>query len=123
MENTPLLDEVAKLEDDSRRLGSDAARVFRSFGVESLSAPERAKSSQGLKDRLGSLTYYVDEMQRTAASLENELLGQSSRETPAVSSRKHQGLKEQTTAIGDKLTALERSVNAVANAPIVSDIG
>merc|ERR1719238_2181198 len=56
LESAPLLGEVAKLEEKSTRLGSDAGRIFTSIGAEGVTASALPNAlHQPLKVRLSSL--------------------------------------------------------------------
>jgi outer membrane murein-binding lipoprotein Lpp len=64
MQSTPLLGDVAKLVEKTENLGSNAARLFASIGIENITATKPlSSSSDGMKARLSSLEGYAEAMQ------------------------------------------------------------
>ena len=123
LESTPLLGQVAKLEDSTARLGSKAANIFTSMGVESVTAPtEPSFGKQPLKVRLSSLEGYAEVVQRNAAALEYEILGNSWTSPVSGGSQKAGCIKDHAASLGDQLHDLESSLSALASAPIVADV-
>jgi hypothetical protein len=123
MESTPLLGEVAKLEDTTACLGAEAAQIFTSIGVESVKAPEKPNiAHEALKDRLGSLEGYAEDLQRNAASLEYEIVG-SKPTAVSSSSRSASCIKDHAVSLGDQLTDLKNRLSVLTSSTIVTDVG
>lgn len=123
LESTPLLGEVAKLEDTTAHLGSKAAQIFTSIGAESVTTPKKPSiGNQALKARLSSLEGYAEDVQRNAAALEYEILGNSWTPPASSSSRKASCIKDEAASLGDQLHDLESRLSALASAPIVTDV-
>lgn len=124
LESSPLLGEVEKLEDTTARLGSEAAHFFTSIGVESVTAPTKPfDGKQALKARLSSLEEYAEGVQRNAAKLEYEILGNSWSPTTSGSSRKASCIKDHAASLGDQLNDLKSRLSSLSSAPIVADVG
>jgi hypothetical protein len=124
MESTPLLSDAAMLEANSARLGSEAARIFTSIGIETVNASAMpAVVHQPLKARLSSLEAYAENMQRNAATLEYEILGNSWNLPAASDSQRAGSIKDHATSLGDKLHDVESRISSLASAPIVADVG
>lgn len=124
VKSTPLLGEVAKLEEKTERIGSNAARIFTSIGIESITATGKPPSSNdGVKARLSSLEGYAEAVQRNAATLEYEILGSSWNLPSSGGSQKTGSIKDHAISLGDMLHDLEGRISALANAPIVGDVG
>jgi ubiquinone biosynthesis protein UbiJ len=126
LESSPLLGDVAKLEDTTDRLGAEATQIFTSIGVESVMAPAKPNiAGEALKDRLSSLEGYTGDLQRNAASLEYEVVGNSWSKPPSVSSRSQSAscIKDHAASLGDQLTDLKNRLSALTSSPIVADVG
>jgi len=123
LESAPLLGEVAKLEEKSARLGSDAGRIFTSIGAEGVTASALPNAlHQPLKARLSSLEEYAEHVQRNAATLEYEILGNSWNLPSSGDAQKAGSIKDHAASLGDKLHDLESRISSLASAPIVGDV-
>jgi len=123
LDSSPLLGEVAKLEQKAASLGNKAKSIFSVIGVESGTAPTaKLAESSVLKERLNSLEQYADEMQRNAASLEYDILGNSWNLPASGDSLKGGCIKDHAGSLGNKLTDLESRLSTLASAPIVTDV-
>jgi len=123
MQSTPLLGDVAKLVEKTENLGSNAARLFASIGIENITATKPlSSSSDGMKARLSSLEGYAEAMQRNAAKLEYEILGSSWNLPTSGDSQKAGSIKDHAGSLGEKLHDLDGRISALTNAPIVGDV-
>merc|ERR1719238_1772305 len=123
LESAPLLGEVAKLEEKSARLGTDAGRIFTSIGAEGVTASAMPNAlHQPLKARLSSLEDYAEHVQRNAATLEYEILGNSWNLQTSGDAKKAGSIKDHAASLGDKLHNLESRISSLASAPIVGDV-
>merc|ERR1719181_12208 len=123
LESAPLLGEVAKLEEKSARLGSDAGKIFTSNGVEGVSASATPTSlQQPLKARLSALEEFAEHVQRNAATLEYEILGNSWNLPASGDAQKAGSIKDHAASLGEKLHDLESRISSLASAPIVGDV-
>lgn len=123
LESTPLLGEAAKLEEQAGRLGADAARMFASIGIEGIAAPAIPRDMP-LKNRLGSLEEYTQHLLQGAATVENEIVGNSWNRPASDSFQKSAGnsIKDHAASLGQKLHDLDGRVASVAGSNFISDV-
>merc|ERR1712110_299636 len=76
----------------------------------------------GLKERLNELEKYTDDMQRSAASLEYDILGSSWNLPASGDSYKGSCIKDHAGSLGSKLKDVESRLSTLATAPIVTDV-
>jgi hypothetical protein len=123
LDSAPLLDEVSKLEQNSAHLGSEASRVFKSFGMDNMNPPPlNPNPNQALKDRLRALSGYVENLQHGAGALDNELLGGAFQDQAASYGVSQVSIKNQIVSLGEKMQNLEGRISNLANSPIMSDV-
>jgi hypothetical protein len=123
LDSAPLLDEVSRLERSSAKIASDASRVFKSFGMDNMSpqAPT-SNSNQALKDRLRVLSAFMENLQRSAGALDNELGSGPDQAQNFDGSQKSQSIKDQIVSLGEKMQKMESRISALENSPIMSDV-
>jgi hypothetical protein len=123
LESSPLLGEIAKLEQKAADLGQKSSNIFAVIGVESAMAAASPAANGVLKERLSALEKYADDVQRSAAALEYEILG-NSWNLPAVGGESQRGacIKDHAGSLGNKLNDLESRISALATAPIIGDV-
>lgn len=123
LESSPLLGEIAKLEQKAADVGKKSSSIFAVIGVESAMAVASPGANGVLKERLSALEKYADDVQRSAAALEYEILG-NSWNIPVVGGQSQRGacIKDHAGSLGNKLNDLESRISALATAPIVGDV-
>jgi hypothetical protein len=124
LENAPILGEVAKLQERSLQVSTNAARLFRSIidgSIATSALPEDSK--QPLKARLSSLTEYTEHLADDLLKFEHQVLG-TNLSSPAIKASQSAGsIKDRAVSLTDLLHDLESRISILANAPIMADVG
>jgi hypothetical protein len=124
LDGAPLLDEVSRLEKNAVKVASEASRVFKSFGVDNLSPQAPTSNSyRTLKDRLRALSGFMDNLQRSAGQLDNEMLGGGADQAQNFDgSQKSPSIKDKIVSLGENMQKMESRISALENSPIMSDV-
>jgi hypothetical protein len=115
--SSTLLRDISKLEEQIVALVPKAADIFQSIGVDGADVAQKAdvfatRKGGNLTDRLVTLESYTEEIQRGAALLEYELLG-NAQNASTFGSPKAYCIEEHAVSLGNKLGHLQNHMVAV----------